>query len=113
MAINDQQEPSADNRIESKRAVLRQCLNDIIVEVENRLREAALNSPIFLSVPNSGDAVVTMATALDPSDAEWSQAVDIVSHSVSERLGGLNLIKRDVICGVAKATMSAADLTAD
>jgi hypothetical protein len=98
---------------EDKREIIRDCLSEIIVEVEGRLREAGLNCPIFLTVPNSGDAIVMMATPLDPSDEDWTHAGDIVCTTVSERLNGLKLRNRDMICGAANHAISTAEITAD
>jgi hypothetical protein len=112
--INDQsQELSSDNQIEPKREIIRACLNDVVAEIADRLREAGLTFPVFLTVPRSGDAIVTMATPLDPSDNEWSQVTKIVCSTVSERLNGLKLRGREMICAMANTTMVAADLTTD
>jgi hypothetical protein len=107
------QGPPADNRVESKREIIRDCLHEIIVDVESRLRAAGLTSTIFLTVPHSGDAVASMATPLDPSDDEWSQVTEIVCSTVSDRLDGIELRGREMICAMANSTMSAADLTTD
>jgi hypothetical protein len=99
--------------IDDKRDIIRDCLSEIVVEVGNRLREAGLNCPVFLTVPNSGDAIVMMATPLDPSDADWAHVGEIVRATVSERLNGLKLQNRDMICGAANAPIGAAEITAD
>jgi hypothetical protein len=104
---------STTDDIEDKRRIIRQSLNEIIFEVGNRLREAGLNCPIFLTVPNSGDAIAMMATPLDPSDADWSHVGDIVRTTVSERLNGLKLRNREMICGAANAAIGSAEITAD
>ena len=64
---------STNDDIEDKREIIRDCLNEMIIEIGKRLHEAGLNCPIFLTVPNSGDAIILMATPLDPSDADWSR----------------------------------------
>ena len=104
---------SMDDDIEDKREIIRDCLNEIIVEVGNRLREAGLSCPIFLTVPNSGEAIVMMATPLDPSDEDWSHVGDIVRMTVSERLNGLRLRNREMICGAANHAIGSAEITAD
>jgi hypothetical protein len=106
-------ETSASSQIETKREIIRDCLNEIIIVVESRLRAAAVSVPIFLTVPNSGASIVTMATPLDPSDDLWAHIVEIVCETVSERLGGLKLRTEDTICAAANTKMGAADLTAD
>jgi hypothetical protein len=113
MSTNSLPESSVESRIESKREIIRDCLNEIIVVVESRLRAAGLSSTIFLTVPNSGASIVTMATPLDPSDDLWAHIVEIVCETVSERLGGLKLRTKDTICAAANTKMGAADLTAD
>jgi hypothetical protein len=113
MDTNIQQDLTAENQIESKREIIRDCLDEIIVVVESRLREAGLSSTIFLTVPYSGDSVLTMATPLDPSDELWSHIVKIVCEIVSERLNGLKLRSRDMVCAMVNAAMSAADVTAN
>ena len=104
---------SMDDDIEDKREIIRGCLSEIIVEVGNRLREAGLSCPVFLTVPNSGDAVAMMATPLDPSDEDWAQVGDIVRTTVSARLNGLRLRNREMICGAANHAIGSAEITAD
>jgi hypothetical protein len=113
MDTNPLPDSPAENRIESKREIIRQCLDEIIVVVESRLRAAGLSSTIFLTVPYSGDSVLTMATPSDPSDELWSHIVKIVCEIVSERLNGLKLRGREMVCAMANSTMVAADVTAD
>jgi hypothetical protein len=102
-----------EDDIDDKREIIRGCLSEIIVEVGNRLREAGLSCPVFLTVPNSGDAIVMMATPLDPSDADWSRVGDIVRVTVSERLNGLKLRNREMICGAANDPIGAAEIAPD
>ena len=108
-----QQDLSADDQIEPKREIIRKCLNEIIADVESRLRAAGLSSTVFLTVPLSGDAIVTLATPLDPSDEDWAHMTDIVCTTLSERLDGLKLRSREMICAMANAVMVAADLATD
>ena len=44
----------------------------------NPLKIWAVCVPIYLVIPGSGNAIITMATPLDPSEEDWSQASDIV-----------------------------------
>jgi hypothetical protein len=113
METTNKQDLTADNRIESKQQIIRDRLNEIIVDVESRLRAAGLSSTIFLTVPNSGNAVASIATPLDPPDDLWSRIVETVCEIVSERLDGLKLRSQDMICAAVNAKMGAADLTAD
>ena len=45
------------------------------------MRDVGLNFPVYMTVRNSGDALVTIATTLDPSDADWQQASEIVCRT--------------------------------
>jgi hypothetical protein len=107
------QESLEGSRIETEREIIRPVLNDIAKEVEIKLREAGLNVPVFLTVPNSGSAIVTMATPADPADALWMKVTGIVVETVSSRLNGSRLQSKEVTCAMAAATMSAADLIVD
>jgi hypothetical protein len=104
---------STNTTVESKRKIIRRCLGDIVLEVEKRLREVDLAFPVFLNVPRSGDAIVTMATPLDPSDSQWFLVGEIVRGILSDRLGGAKLTSHEMVCAMANAPMSAADVAAD
>jgi len=93
----NQQDSSAHDRVDSKRQIIRETLNDVAQEVGNRLREACLDVPVFLTIPRSGNAIVTMATPL-------------VRQVVSDRLDGIILQSHEAPCAMASSTMSAADL---
>jgi hypothetical protein len=98
---------------EAQREVIRQSLNEIAAEVATALRDARLDFPVFLKVPNSGDSLSTMACPLDPSDSDWSHASAIVCRIIGQRLGDARLSGRSLHCAVANATMGAADVVAD
>jgi len=59
-------ELSADNRIEQDRAIIQQSRDEIAAAVGTALRDAGLNYPVYLYIPRSGDALVTLATPVDP-----------------------------------------------
>ena len=98
---------------EAQREIVRQSLDEIAAEVETALRDAHLDFPVFLTVPNSGDSLATMASPLDPSDQDWSHASAIVCRIIGKRLGDARLRGKPMHCAVANATMGAADVTAD
>jgi hypothetical protein len=107
-------EPSStDDEPEAQRAVIRLALDEIAAEVGTKLREASLDFPVYLTVPNSGASVATIACPLDPSDMEWSRASAIVCKIIGRRLGNVRLRGRTLQCAVANATMGAAEVTAD
>jgi hypothetical protein len=114
MDISNQiQEITADNGIEAQREVIRSALDDIAAQVGTALREAGLDFPVYLTVPGSGNSLVTLACALDPSDKEWTQATEIVCGIMGQRLGDIRLCGRSIPCAVANAAMVVAEVTPD
>jgi len=106
-------ESSADDRIQAHREIIRQSLDEIAADVGTPLRDAGLNYPVFLTVPQSGDALATIATPLDPSDEDWSKMSEIACRVIGKRLGGFSLIGRALPCAAMNVTMSAADVISD
>src|SRR3982074_912163 len=98
---------------DAQRAATRPLLDELAAEVGIALREAHLDFPVFLTVPNSGESLATMACPLDPSDADWSRASAIVCRIVGQRLGDARLRGRALHCAVANATIGAAEVMAD
>ena len=98
---------------EAQREIIRQSLNEIAAEVATALRDARLDFPVFLTVPNSGNSLATMACPLDPSDSDWSHASAIVCRIIGQRLGDVRLRGRPLHCAVANAKIAAADVTSD
>jgi hypothetical protein len=104
-----------DTRTKGQREIIRLALDDIAKKVGARLLEAGLNFPVFLTVPNSGSAITTVATEANPQTDIWLKVVQIVSEIVSERLGSIVLKSRPLPCAMASGseTISGADLTGD
>jgi hypothetical protein len=98
---------------EAQRDTIRGSLNELAAEMGVELRDAHLDFPVFLTVPNSGDSLATIACPLDPSDGDWSHASAIVCRIIAKRLGDARLRGRPMICAVANATMGAADVVAE
>ena len=98
---------------DAQREIIRQSLDEIATEVGTALRDAQLDFPVFLTVPNSGDSLATMACPLDPSDGDWSHASAIVCRIIGQRLGDARLCGRSLHCAVANATMGAAEVMAE
>jgi len=98
-------------RLEAGRAILRHSLDQIAAEVGVALCDGGLDYPIYMSVPNSGDALGMIITPVDPSDDDWGKVVAIFSKIVEERLGCGGLRSRDLPCAApANSSMSAADV---
>ena len=98
---------------DAQREIIRQSLDEIAAEVGTALRDAHLDFPVFLTVPNSGNSLATMASPLDSSDGDWSHASAIVCRIIGQRLGDARLCGRPLHCAVANATVGAAEVMAD
>ena len=85
----------------------------IASEVTTALQVANLHIPVFFTIPRAGDALVTVITTIDPSDADWNAACKIVCGIVENRIGTENLVARDVACISAGLQMGAADVCVD
>jgi hypothetical protein len=102
------------DRLDAQRAIIRQSLDAIINDIGMAMRDVGLTFPLYITVRNSGDALVTIATPIDPSDEEWQQATAIVCRTLEERVGCDRLRGRELACAIANAgSINAADVTAD
>lgn len=104
--------PAREDLPTTFREMMTERLNAIIAAVQLALREADLAQPIFFSVPSSGQAMLTFATPLDPSEVDWKRISAIVCRIVGEQVGMEGLQGRPLPCAVAAGTMGAADLLA-
>ena len=105
---------STGNKLDTQRDIIRQSLDAIVADIGMTMRDIGLNFPVYITVRNSGDALVTIATPLDPSDTDWQQASAIVCRTLEERVGCGRLGGRELACAVANAgAINAADVTAD
>jgi hypothetical protein len=101
---------SASDWRRQQRKRLTMSLDDIAAAVTTALQEAGLTMPIFFTIPSSGDALLTYATPLDPSDSEWLRAGQIVSDIVCSKIDGVRLRHQELPCAASGAVMGAADL---
>jgi hypothetical protein len=104
---------STAERLEGDREILRASLHEIAAEVGRSMRDADLNFPLGLTVPASGNALITLLTSDDPSSVDWLSAIRMVHEVVAKRLGGIKLCSKELQCAMANSTMTAVDLTAD
>jgi len=100
-------------RLEADRTIIRQSLNQIAAEVGVALRGAGLGYPVYMSVPNSGDALGMIITPVDPSDDDWKKVVAIFSKIIGDRLGEIGVRSRDLPCAAASSAINAADVIPD
>jgi hypothetical protein len=98
---------------EKQRQSIKLVLDDIATKVGSGLRAAHLEFPVYSAVPNSGDALVTIACPVDPTDSQWSRATEIVCRVIGERLKGIRLRSLPLQCTAVNATVGAADVTAN
>jgi hypothetical protein len=98
---------------DAQREVIRPALDDIASEIGISLRDARLDFPVYLTVPNSGESLATMACPLDPSDGDWSHASAIVCRIIGQRLGDARLRGRPLHCALANATVGATGVMTD
>jgi hypothetical protein len=109
MNTTSQLETSADDSTEAKREIIRQSLDEISVDITNGLQDADLRYPVYICVPSTGYAIVSMMTPDDPSDSEWCSIGDIIREIISERLDGTELRSNELPCTMVNA---AAEITA-
>ena len=105
---------SRDDTLDAQRDIIRQSLDAIVADIGMKMRDIGLTFPLYITVRNSGDALVTIATPFDPSDEQWQHAREIVCRTLEERVGCGRLGGRELACAIANAgAISAADVTAD
>ena len=101
-------------RLDAQRDIIRLSINEIANDVGMAMRDVGLTFPVYITVRNSGDALVTIATPLDPTDTDWQQASAIVCRTLEERVGCDRLRGQELACAIANAgAINAADVTAN
>lgn len=95
-----------------ERRKLTASLGKIGSEVTIALGDAGLAIPVYLTVPTSGDALVTFCTPLDPDEQEWDRVCEIIVEIVKRHAAGENLQARKVACIASGISIGAADITA-
>ena len=112
--IKHEGDPPPDVKLDAQRDVIRHSINEIVNDIGMKMRDVGLTFPLYITVRNSGDALVTIATPLDPSDEAWQQASAIVCRTLEERIGCNRLRGRELACAIANAgAINATDVTAD
>ena len=102
-----------DDLLDAQREMIRASLDAIASDVGMALRDAGFDFPVFMTVPNSGHSLATIATARDPSDADWQRASEIVCRIIAQKVGCDRLRARELTCTVANGTVAAADVISD
>jgi hypothetical protein len=94
---------STDDRLDAQRGIIRQSLDQIAADIGMAMRDVGLAFPVYFAIPNSGDALVTMATTSDPPDEDWQRALAIVYEIIKKRIGCNQLQGRGLPCAIANA----------
>jgi hypothetical protein len=110
----DNEHHEIDKKLNAQRDLIRQSLDAITNDIGMAMRDVGLSFRVYITVRNSGDALVTIATPSDPSDADWQQASAIVCRIIEERVGCDRLRGRELACAVAnEGVINAADVAGD
>ena len=107
------QQSDADDLRYAQRDIIRSSLNEIANDLSMEMRDAALDFPVYMTVPRSGHSLMTIATPLDPSDEDWEKASAIVCRILEQRTGNRRLRGRELNCVIANRSMAAADVTTE
>jgi hypothetical protein len=112
--LEEQDEFLIDDRLDAQRDIIRESLSEIANDIGVAMRDVGLAFPVYMTVRNSGDALVTIATTLDPPDAAWAQASAIVCRILEEKVGCGRLRGQTLPYAIANAgVINAIDVTAD
>jgi hypothetical protein len=99
--------------LDAQREIIRSNPTEITSDIAMMMHDARLTFPVFITVRDSGKSLATIATPLDPSDADWRQASAIVCQIMENKIGG-RLRSRELLCAVANAApTSAAEIATD
>jgi hypothetical protein len=65
------------------REMIRQSLDPISADIRMAMRDAGVGSfPIYLVLPNLGNALAMVTMPLDPSDADWDRVMEIACRVI-------------------------------
>jgi hypothetical protein len=97
-------------RCAAPRDIIRRSLNVIANGIGMALRNVGLTFPVFITVKNSGGALVRTATPLDPLDAHWQHAGEIVCQIMEKQIGCGRLRSLELACAVASGSIATSDV---
>jgi hypothetical protein len=98
-------------RRDAQRDRLRMSLNEIAAEVTTALCDENLNISVFFAVPSGGPALLSFATAADPTVEIWEHVSKIVCQIVGDTIGVTGLIGRSLTCAATGVAMVGADVS--
>jgi hypothetical protein len=97
----------------AKRQSIRDSLDQIVSEIHTAVVEAGLDYPIYVSVPSSGNSLLTIITPLDPTDGEWDRISQIACDIVAKKTGAERMASRPIACAMAGAKMGSVEVVSD
>jgi hypothetical protein len=103
---------STDNKVEAKRKIIRQSLDEIAAEVASKMRVENLHSSVNIVVPSRHSLVTIGGTRDLPTDV-WSRVSEIVCEVIGQKLGREGLRGRPLARATATAKLSAGDVATD
>ena len=63
----------------------------------------------IIVIPNSGSAVATVMTPLDPTEEVWARIMEIACRVIQEKIGSGRLHTREMACTMANEPSGVAD----
>jgi hypothetical protein len=93
----------------TQRRFLTESLDDIAAQVRTALDDAGLAVEVFFTIPSGGEALMTLATPVDPSDERWPRANQIICDVVGNIIGIEGLHSRGLPCAAPGAPTDTVD----
>jgi hypothetical protein len=103
---------STDDKVEAKRKIVRQSLDEITAEVASKMRDENLHSSVNVVVPSRYSLVAIGGTRDLPTEM-WSRVSEIVCEVIGQKLGREGLRGRPLARATAIAMMDASDVAPD
>ena len=88
----------ADSWLSRQRELLTASLDNIASAVRTALDNAGLGVEVFFTVPSTGNALLMVATPVNPSDPDWPRANQIICDSVGNTIGMKGLYSQCLPC---------------
>lgn len=98
MGTQEADDQADDDCVADYRARAEAKLDQIAQQAKQALEEHGIDTPVFFTVPRSGDSILTFGTITDPSDDLWEQVREIVSKIVRQMVGLDRVRCREVTC---------------
>jgi hypothetical protein len=95
------------------REMIRQSLDAISTDIGMAMRDSGLGAiPTYVVIPNSGNAVATVMTPLDPTEEVWARIMEIACRVIQEKIGSGRLHTREMAWTMANEPSGVPDVTA-